>query len=157
MSLQHKLTVVLVIAVTGVLATADAAAAAPSAAASSNPSYVASYPSDVYPGLDWVHCRNNTGNYVYIEGRTSVCGSQWPTNVWSFSFVGYPSSFGVNKLEVCHSGYHSGTTVMWYGDDNGTNYLSDAAGGGCAIKYGYHVWYFEVDWGAQTGPFINDL
>ena len=157
MTVLRKAAIVLSMIVTGVLSTTGAVSAASPPPEQHNPGLVASYPSDDYPVLDWDHCRNNTGNYMYVEAHTSRCGSQWPTNVWSFSFVGYPSSFGVNKLEVCHSGYHSGTTVMIYGDDNGTHTLSDAAGGGCAIAYGYDVWYFEVDWGTQTGPFINDL
>src|SRR4051794_35406372 len=122
-----------------VLSTAGVASAASPRVAAQHPALIDVYRSDVYPVLDWDQCRDSTGEYIFIEAHTSVCGSQWPGNVWSFSFVGRRSSFGVNKLEVCHSGDHSGTTVMEYGDDDGTHTLSDAAGGGCAIAYGHDV------------------
>lgn len=104
--------------------------------------------------LDWDYCLSDSGKYMYLETKTSLCGSGGSAGTWSFSYASKPSAAGVSNLEVCHSADHSATTTMHYLDNSGYHTLSDSAGGGCALAQSTGLDHFYVTWALATSPSI---
>jgi hypothetical protein len=103
-------------------------------------------------GLDWNYCSGNGVVYMYLESEASTCGSGWPSEVWSFSSSSVGSS--PEKLEVCQSDFHSGTTMMKYTDTSGTvRSISDSATGGCALATAQVVNWKSI-WGGDNSMTI---
>jgi hypothetical protein len=117
--------------------------------------FIARWTIPQYPSIVWDWCQSGSGDYIYLEDPTaSLCGNAGWGPLFSFSYVSFTVN-GMNSLEVCQSGNHSGTTTLYDNDHAGSQQLSDSGGGGCALATRSGIASFRAGWGTALSPVFS--